>query len=162
MLISSIKNRLKELVHLLQQLSNAEYAKPYISLSSATIGEHTRHVIEMFQCLINNYESGVVNYDERARDIVLQTDTNFAIAQILNIQDSLEKENKKMELQQIINDKEIRIDSNYFRELLYNLEHCIHHQALIKVVVLQSSTVFVNDNFGVASSTIEYRNRCAQ
>jgi hypothetical protein len=28
-----------------------------------------------------------------------------------------------MELQQIINDKEIRIDSNYFRELLYNLEH---------------------------------------
>jgi hypothetical protein len=50
--------------------------------------------------------------------------------------DSLEKENKKMELQQIINDKEICIDSNYFRELLYNLEHCIHHQALI-VVVLQ-------------------------
>jgi hypothetical protein len=47
----------------------------------------------MFQCLINNYESGVVNYDERARDIVLQTDTNFA-TQILNIQDSLEKENK--------------------------------------------------------------------
>jgi hypothetical protein len=37
------------------------------------------------------------------------------IAQILNIQDSLEKENKKMELQQIINDKEIFIDSNYFR-----------------------------------------------
>jgi hypothetical protein len=60
------KNRLKELVHLLQQLSNAEYAKPYLSLSSATIGEHTRHVIEMFQCLLNNYESGVVNYDERA------------------------------------------------------------------------------------------------
>jgi hypothetical protein len=48
----------------------------------------------MFQCLLNNYESGVVNYDERARDIVLQTDTNFA-TQILNIQDSLEKENKK-------------------------------------------------------------------
>jgi hypoxanthine-guanine phosphoribosyltransferase len=69
------------------------------------------------------------------------------------------KRKQKMELQQIINDKEIRID---FRELLYNLEHCIHHQALIKVVVLQSSTVFVNDNFGVASSTIEYRNRCAQ
>jgi hypothetical protein len=33
----------------------------------------------------------------KERDIVLQTDTNFAITQILNIQDSLEKENKKME-----------------------------------------------------------------
>jgi hypothetical protein len=93
---------------------------------------------------------------------VLQTDTNFAITQILNIQYLLEKENKKMELQQIINDKEIGIDSNYFRELLYNLDHCIHHQALIKVAVLQNSTLFVNDNFGVAISTIEYRNRCAQ
>jgi hypothetical protein len=54
----------------------------------------------------HNYESGVVNYDEERGDIVLQTDTNFAITQILNIQDSLEKENKKMELQQIINDKD--------------------------------------------------------
>jgi hypothetical protein len=78
----------------------------HISLSSATIGEHTRHVIEMFQCLLNNYESGVVNYDERARDIVLQTDTNF-ITQILNIQDSLEKENKKWSCNKFINDKEI-------------------------------------------------------
>jgi hypothetical protein len=162
MLISSIKNRLKELVDLLEQLSNAEYAKPYLSLSSATIGEHTRHIVEMFQCLINNYESGIINYDKRARNIVLQTDTDFAITQILNIQYLLEKENKKMELQQIINDKEIGIDSNYFRELLYNLDHCIHHQALIKVAVLQNSTLFVNDNFGVAISTIEYRNRCAQ
>jgi hypothetical protein len=48
---------------------------------------------------------------------VLQTDTN-SITQILNIQDSLEKENKKMELQQIINDKEILLTvitlENYF------------------------------------------------
>jgi hypothetical protein len=35
----------------------------------------------------------------------------------------LEKENKKIELQQIIDNEEVRIES-YFRELLYNLEHC--------------------------------------
>jgi hypothetical protein len=44
----------------------------------------------------------------------------------------LEKENKKIELQQIVDGEEIRVESNYLRELLYNLEHCIHHQALIK------------------------------
>jgi hypothetical protein len=42
----------------------------------------------------------------------------LCITQILNIQDSLEKENKKMELQQIINDKEILLTvitlENYF------------------------------------------------
>jgi hypothetical protein len=71
----------------------------------------------MFQCLINNYESGVVNYDERARDIAANG-YQLYITQILNIQDSLEKENKKMELQQIINDKEIVLTvitlENYF------------------------------------------------
>jgi hypothetical protein len=162
MLIPSIKNSLKELIDVLEQMSNAEYSKPFHSLSNSSIGEHTRHIVETFQCLANNYESGVINYDKRPRNRVIQMDVSFAIAQILNIQDLLEKENKEMELQQIIDDVEIRIDSNYFRELLYNLEHCIHHQALIKVAILQSKTIFVNENFGVAPSTIEYRKQCAQ
>lgn len=55
-----------------------------------------------------------------------------------------------------------RIQSNYYRELLYNLEHCIHHQALIKVAVLQFENVLLNENFGVARSTIEYRKQCVQ
>lgn len=51
MLISSIKNNLYELIVLLKQLSNEEYSKPCSQLSDASIGEHTRHIIEMFQCL---------------------------------------------------------------------------------------------------------------
>jgi hypothetical protein len=162
MFIPSIKNSLNELIDLLEQMSNAEYSTPYPLLSNSTIGEHTRHIVEMFQCVEHNYESGIINYDKRARNRLIQTDTHLAIAQILTIQSLLEKENKKIELQQIIDNEEILIDSNYFRELLYNLQHCIHHQALIKVAVLQSETIFVNENFGVARSTIEYRNQCVQ
>jgi hypothetical protein len=162
MLIPSINNNLNELVDLLKQLSNSEYSKPYPTLSNATIGEHIRHIIEMFQCLGNNYESGVVNYDNRQRNELVQTDVEFALIQIDTIYRSLDKENKKIELQQIIDGEELRIESNYFRELLYNLEHCIHHQALIKVAVLQNTALNVDVNFGVARSTIEYRNTCAQ
>jgi hypothetical protein len=78
------------------------------------------------------------------------------------VQQNLDKKNKNLELLQIIDGEEIRIESNYFRELLYNLEHCIHHQALIKVAILQCETVTIDPNFGVARSTIEYRNQCAQ
>lgn len=162
MLIPSINTSLNELVDLLVQLSDYEYAKPCISLSNSTIGEHTRHIVEMFQCLENNYDSGIVNYDKRSRNQLIQTNTDFAISQIRLVQKSLEKENKKLELQQIIDSEELRIESNYFRELLYNLEHCIHHQALIKVAILQIDTIEVDVNFGVARSTIEYRNQCAQ
>lgn len=162
MLIPSINNSLNELIDLLNQLSDNEYSNPCDALSKATIGEHTRHIIEMFQCLENFYDSGLVNYDKRERNIKIQTDTAFAIKSIIAVQNNLEKENKKIELQQIIDGEEIRIESNYNRELLYNLEHCIHHQALIKVAILQSETITIDANFGVARSTIEYRNQCAQ
>lgn len=162
MLIPSINNSLNELIDLLNQLSKTEYSNSCAELSNASIGEHTRHIIEMFQCLENQYNLGIVNYDNRERNVLIQTDAVCAIKQIRIIQDNLEKKNKYIELQQIIDGEEIRIQSNYHRELLYNLEHCIHHQALIKVAVLQCKNVIVDENFGVARSTIEYRNQCAQ
>jgi hypothetical protein len=103
-----------------------------------------------------------VNYDKRNRDYRIQTDTQFALQCITDIKNQLEKENKTVVLQQIVDGEELRIESNYFRELLYNLEHCIHHQALIKVAVLQLEHLQIDDNFGVARSTIEYRKQCAQ
>lgn len=162
MLIPSINNSLDELVALLDQLSDKEYTKQCTHLSNATIGQHTRHIIEMFQCLENFYEPGLVNYDRRERNIVIETSTGFAKKCIVAIQDNLDRENKSIQLQQIIDGEEIRIESNYHRELLYNLEHCIHHQALIKVGLLQCENIQVDADFGVARSTIEYRNRCAQ
>ncbi|TRX35496.1 DinB family protein [Flavobacterium sp. ZT3R18] len=162
MLIPSINNSFNGLIDLLNQLSDEEYSKSCFELSGSSIGEHTRHIVEMFQCLNRNYDSGIVNYDKRERNVLIQTNGDFAIQMILDIKNSIAKENKNLELQQIIDGEAIKIQSNYYRELLYNLEHCIHHQALIKVAVLKFENVTVDGNFGVARSTIEYRNQCAQ
>lgn len=162
MLIPSLHKALNELACLLDQLSNDDFTSPCKGLSNSTIGEHTRHIIEMFQCLENQYESGVINYDKRKRDYRIQSNTDFALQCIAETKNQLDKEDKKLVLQQIVDGEELRIDSNYFRELLYNLEHCIHHQALIKVAVLQLEHLQIDDDFGVARSTIEYRKQCAQ
>lgn len=162
MLIASITKTLNELLDLLSQISDTDYSCPCHQLSNATIGEHTRHIIEMFQCLENQYEYGIVNYDIRKRDYLIQTNTDFAQKCILQILNQIEKPNKSLQLQQIIDGEELLIDTNYNRELLYNLEHCIHHQAMIKVAVIQSETIKIDENFGVARSTIEYRKQCAQ
>jgi sulfate adenylyltransferase subunit 1 (EFTu-like GTPase family) len=116
----------------------------------------------MFQCLATNYKLGIVNYDARVRNIQIQTNTHYAVQQLLEIQQNLVKENKHIELQQLIDGEQITIQSNYNRELLYNLEHCIHHQALIKVALLQCKNISIDVNFGVARSTIEYRKQCVQ
>ncbi|REG98132.1 DinB family protein [Flavobacterium aquicola] len=162
MLIPCINNSLDELIALLNQLSQEEYSKSCFELSGSSIGEHTRHIIEMFQCLNQNYDSGIVNYDKRERNTLIETNTDFAVQMILDVKNCISKENRNLELKQTIDGNAVNIQSNYYRELLYNFEHCIHHQALIKVAVLQCENVAVDANFGVARSTIEYRKQCVQ
>lgn len=162
MLIPAIHKTLTELSHLLAQLSQQEYTAPCADLGNATIGAHTRHIIELFQCLETSYETGVVNYDDRKRDFRIQTDNSFAVTAIEALLTTMDKPNKTLHLRQQMDGATLSMETNYQRELLYNLEHCIHHQALLKVALLQMDTVEVDANFGVARSTIEYRKQCAQ
>lgn len=157
-----VKQTLEELKDLLNQLSNEDFALPILYLGNSSVGEHTRHIIEMFQCLLNSYESGLLNYDDRKRNSLIQTDTNFAIQSINEIIKSIEIENKSIVLNQLFYENNGSIETNYFRELLYNLEHCIHHQALIKVAFFQLENIQVAENFGIAPSTIEYKKQCVQ
>lgn len=162
MLLKSINHSLDELTDLLGQLSDKEYSQPCEALSNSSIGGHTRHILEMFQCLENSYDSGILNYDSRERNRRIETKIQYAKQFILDVKSGLKRDNKIIYLEQIVNGLAFRIQSNYYRELLYNLEHCTHHQALIKVAVLQYDNIVLDKNFGVARSTIEYRNQCVQ
>ena len=157
-------NTLTDLVEFLEKIKlSATYTQPVKSLSNATIGGHTRHIIELFQCLINGYEAGIVNYDNRKRDTALENDAAFAIKAIENIQHKLLVPDKPLHIEVAIdNTVHYHILSNYKREVLYNLEHCIHHQALIKVALIEMKVNFVTEQFGVAASTLQYREQCAQ
>ena len=162
MLLQSIQYTLGGLSDLLTQLSPEQYTQPCQNLSGATIGEHTRHIIELFQCLQSQYESGIVNYELRQRDYAIQTEITAAQNAIDQILDALQKPEKNLELQQTLCGQKMSIPTNYHRELVYNLEHCIHHQALIKVALLPLENISIAAHFGVAPSTLEYRKQCAQ
>lgn len=162
MLFAAVKSNLDELAALAGQLSSDEYNAPCPELGGTTVGQHFRHIIEIFLCLLNNYETGSINYDKRERNKRIETDAPTAVKRINHIRENLEKENKILSLEQNLNHTKLYIQSNYFRELLYNLEHAIHHQALIRVGLRRFKRLTINANFGVAHSTIEYRKQCAQ
>ena len=162
MLIQRIKNNLSENIELLRQLTNEEFTQQNPELSNATIGEHIRHIIELLGCLIENYDSGIINYDDRKRNELIQTDVNKAIAVIKKHILEIEKPNKKLSLTYKCFGPIELISTNYFRELVYNLEHSIHHQALIKVALHRFPHIQVSSSFGVAPSTLEYRRQCVQ
>ena len=153
---------LNSLIHVLTQLPLNSYHASCNALSNASIGQHTRHIIELYQCLIAGYITGEIKYDDRKRDLLLENDVIVAVDAIKEIQLNLDKPDKAVKIFSEADGDAVCIESNYYREVLYNLEHCIHHQALIKVALLSLKDIQIADSFGVAPSTLQYRQQCAQ
>ncbi len=161
----AVNNTFVQLAVTLQQLSHAEYKEPCKTLYGNTVGQHVRHIIELFQCLEQGYEGGVVNYEKRKRDPLIETDKEIAGKLLKDIYNNLDRNNKDLKLEAVYDEQAtepVIISTNYYREVAYNLEHTIHHMALIRVGVTEVSQVTLPEDFGVASSTVKYRKQCAQ
>ncbi|MBK8086886.1 MAG: DinB family protein [Chitinophagaceae bacterium] len=164
-LFSAIKKSFEQLNEVLACLSEQQYISPSENLSNATIGQHMRHIIELYQCLMSGYDAGIVCYDHRKRDIAIETNKDLAGELLAEILSSVNRQNKELQLESWHGDADpsmISLHTNYYRELMYNLEHSVHHMALIRVGLKELSTEPVSENFGIASSTIRYKQQCAQ
>lgn len=161
-LFESSVNTLEQFKSILEELPNEYYITPCTVLSDATIGQHTRHVIELYLCLLNGYDSALVSYDKRVRNKRIENEVAFALKQLTFIQKNLEKPNKEVQMTYELNDVENVLPSNYYREVVYNLEHAIHHHALIRIGIQHFTELELPESFGVAPSTIQYRKVCAQ
>jgi hypothetical protein len=160
MIETTIKNDIQELRELLLEIDSDSYRHTSTYLQ-ASIGQHIRHVIELYQELIRGYDSGMVNYADRKRDMNIGNDPAYALEALDGIENSISRENKALS---IIVEKDIdAVESNYHRELIYNLEHSIHHQALVKVGLLElEKSDIVSSSFGIAPSTITFRKQLSQ
>jgi hypothetical protein len=161
----AVNNVFVQLGETIRQLTPAAYVQPCKNLVNNTIGQHVRHIIELFQCIENGYPDGVVNYENRKRDTAIETDKELALQLLQTIYANLGRPDKQLMLNASYDDhstETVSITTNYFREIAYNLEHTIHHMALIRVGINEVSTIELPENFGVASSTVKHRKQCAQ
>jgi len=158
-----INEVLRELTDVLRQIKDTEYVLPSAHLSGATIGQHTRHIIELFQCLHTGYNDGIVNYEKRKRDIFIETDRETAVRCIEDVLGHMGKTDKYITIEAgFASGGVISVNSSYQRELIYNLEHAIHHMALIRIGINELTAITLPQTFGIAPSTIEYRKKCVQ
>ena len=52
---------------------------------------------------------------------------------------------------------DLKVQSNYHRELAYNIEHAIHHMALIKLAIRkQCKYIVLPEHFRIVSSTVRH------
>lgn len=162
-LINTLQHLLQQIKEYLIQLSPAQYAQTLEVYSGASIGQHTRHMIEFLQCFLRQYPSGIINYDARQRKADLEQLPQAAlqaIAVVENCLNTVQEQPHKLQLllsyPQAAN--AIFVTTNLEREIAYNIEHIIHHLAIIKIgLLIQVPHIKLSPDFGVAYSTIQYR-----
>jgi uncharacterized damage-inducible protein DinB len=160
-------NTLQQLIDLLLQLEPDTYAQPLPVLSGSSLSQHVRHITEFYLCLFNGLTSGQVDYDARQRNLQLETDSRFAIKILEGIINHVQgvQEDQSLHLKATYDaDTALLVPTTLYRELIYNLEHCIHHLATIRIGVSTGANIYlISQNFGVAPSTIQHRQTtCAQ
>jgi hypothetical protein len=156
---SSILSQLADLVN---QINEHDFTRPAETLSNSTVGQHIRHTLEFFLCLEHGYREGVVNYDKRAHDKLIESDKFIALSAIDRVRNfitTLTEKPLRLEVGYDLTKEEfVTIDTNATRELVYNIEHAVHHMALIKIGVREiASYVILSSDFGIAASTIRYK-----
>ena len=147
------------------RLSELQFVQPCATLNNHSVGEHVRHIIELFQGLELGYAAGIINYDARKRDRMIETNKELAVKLLPEICANLNKPNKYLQLEASYDEhssESMMLSTNYYREIAYNLEHAIHHMALIRIGIQEVSTLSLSEDFGVASSTIKHLRKCAQ
>lgn len=149
---------IKDLIEFIGVITPEHYVLPLSILSGATIGQHVRHSIEMYQCLHIGYEQGRVDYAKRKRDLLIETSPIYAKTCLEALFGNRPKADKILQLQH----HEAFVSTSYLRELVYCDEHTIHHMALIRVGIHEMGGYQLKASFGVAPSTLQYRELCAQ
>ena len=143
---------LEQLEQLIPQLQDS-YALPIEAIGNSSIGDHIRHMIEFYQCLLQAVEQKcLVDYESRQRNQELALIPDVALAELHRLKEILSQEIEDIPL--LVQG----VQSSLGRELQYAFDHAVHHCALIKagLFVLQKKHL-VADDFGVSPSTIRYR-----
>ncbi len=161
-LTQACSNILAQLTDLVRQIRVHDFVKPAETLSSSTIGQHLRHTLEFFLCFEKGYEHGVINYDKREHDKLIESDKFIALSNIDKIREfvsSLSEKTLQLEVgYDLENEDFLTIQTTATRELVYNIEHAVHHMAIMKIGVREiASYISLSPDFGIAASTIRYK-----
>jgi hypothetical protein len=153
---------LTDLKNVIENLSDECFCLSSDLLFGSTIGQHCRHIIEFYKCLKLQSEQGFVNYDLRKRQPEIENSRIKAVESLAHIIHWLKEITSDFSLKLHVNNSlneaiPEEIDSSLFREIAFNIEHAIHHMAILKIGIFSILPDFeFPDNFGVAPSTVRH------
>jgi uncharacterized damage-inducible protein DinB len=150
---------LNELAALIDRTPDLDYvAKPRGGVSGS-IGAHVRHCLDHVNAVLDPTADGVVSYDHRRRQTAIEEHRVVAAAALRASAERLEglaaatpDAPLTLEAQVDRDGRCVLVRSSMARELVFVLQHTIHHQALVALLLAERG-VPVPRTFGYAPST---------
>lgn len=126
---------------------------------SGSVGAQFRHNLDFAGSLLKGIDDGRIDYNDRERDMRVETDRQYAVGRFEGVIQRLSELSPKIMAKSMLIRSEIDNDtwlpSSIAREVEFIHSHTVHHHALIGEK-FAGFGVEVNENFGVAPSTLKY------
>ena len=153
---------------LVESLTDEQYtyvAKPFVT---SNIGQHFRHLVDLFLAVVNGAEKHEINYDDRRRGALIESSRAAAVDELKHIKSWMldlakepykvaqAEETLRLKTEVTLNDTaSVTFKSTLLRELVFTSSHAVHHFALINIIAKMQG-VQTDQAFGVAPATASF------
>jgi uncharacterized damage-inducible protein DinB len=155
---------IQQITQLLRTIDQPTYAKPLDIFNGASIGQHIRHILDFYGCLLRDVKAGKVDYANRSRNPLAETNPDYTLRAFRQIADEVEKltESARLEVWGDFSKDEDEgrpvLESSVGRELMFAHDHAVHHLAIIKIgVQFALPNLQLDASLGVAPATVKHR-----
>lgn len=157
-MIEAIEKNLQSGIELLECISDAQYSDTSVAPYYSSIGNHTRHVLDVFNCIFIGLESGNIDFSVRERNELAEKETEFGIVYYRSIIAKLKQLNKAefTTLIQVTDNMGLGNETvNYTLAavLMQAQSHAIHHFASIGYLIYQLKIEMPCSGFGFNPTT---------
>jgi len=153
-----------QIINILDQIGQDEYKKPLVIFNGSSIGQHFRHILDFYNCLIKGLANSVIDYSDRERNPAIESDVKAAKVAFYEIQQKVANLEELQILQvkaDFVQESDVAqpiVNSSIGRELMYAYDHALHHLAIVKIGMKTAFPhINLDKNIGVAPSTIRYK-----
>lgn len=141
-IISGSVESLEQMIEFIENLDDAIYQQSSKPLFDSTIGQHLRHILDLYMALIKPHHSGNIHYDVRRRGIALEHERAAGIAELRQVKQWLGDLALSRLEQKIMITTEVsiytvqssEICSTFGREICFASSHLTHHLALMAAI----------------------------
>ncbi|KEQ19500.1 DinB family protein [Endozoicomonas numazuensis] len=163
LILEGNQEAVEQLMGFVSGLSSEDYRFRDSELFQSTIGQHLRHVLDLYEAIRSPAVEGAVDYDLRRRGLLLEHEKNAGLAELKDLQQwlqALKADDLAVEVEMktevlLSENSSVRLKSSLARELIFASSHLTHHLALMATIAKVAGNN-IDPSVGMAPATSSF------